>query len=153
MGRIHGLAPFDGAASRKGKLPRWLRADDVYSWHRLDWRRASDRRAYAHYLEERAKAAWESPRSSRGARQEMKMLQELRRGWVLGSEAVRDQMSDLASDIVRGRKRESYSGEEVRRYDETAARELLTRGLEVLGMEPQRDCCATAILASRLWRG
>jgi hypothetical protein len=63
------------------------------------------------------------------------MLQELRRGWVLGSEAVRDQMSDLASDIVRGRKRESYSGEEVRRYDETAARELLTRGLEVLGMD------------------
>jgi hypothetical protein len=58
------------------------------------------------------------------------MLQELRRGWVLGSEAFRHQMSD-----VRGRKRESYSGEEVRRYDETAARELLTRGLEVLGMD------------------
>jgi hypothetical protein len=119
----------------KGKLPRWLRADDVYSWHWLDWRRASDRRAYAHYFEERAKAAWESPRSSREARQEVKMLQELRRGRVLGSEAFRDQMSALASDIVRGRKRESYSGEEVRRYDETAARELLTRGLEVLGMD------------------
>jgi hypothetical protein len=44
-------------------------------------------------------------------------------------------MSALASDIVRGRKRESYSGEEVRRYNETAARELLTRGLEVLGMD------------------
>jgi hypothetical protein len=44
-------------------------------------------------------------------------------------------MSDLASDIVSGRKRESYSGEEVRRYDETATRELLTLGLEVLGMD------------------
>jgi hypothetical protein len=47
------------------------------------------------------------------------MLKELRRGWALGSEEFRDRMSDLASGIVRGRKRESYSGEEVRRYDET----------------------------------
>ena len=44
-------------------------------------------------------------------------------------------MSDLASGILRGRKRESYSGEEVRRYDETAARELLARGLDRLGMD------------------
>jgi hypothetical protein len=63
------------------------------------------------------------------------MLKELRSGWVLGSEKFRDRMSDLAYDIVRGRKRESYSGEEVRRYDETAARKLLTRGLDILGME------------------
>ena len=44
-------------------------------------------------------------------------------------------MSDLASGIVRCRKRESYSGQEVRRYDETAARELLARGLDILGMD------------------
>ena len=63
------------------------------------------------------------------------MLTELRRGWVLGSEEFRDRMSDLASGIIRGRKRESFSGEEVRRYDEAAARELLARGLDTLKMD------------------
>ena len=118
----------------RGKLPPWLRADDVYSWHRLDWRRARDRRTYAHYLEERAKERREFAMSS-PARHELNMLKELRRGWVLGGEEFRDRMSDLASGIVRGRKRESYSGEEVRRYDKTAARELLARGLDALGID------------------
>lgn len=118
----------------KERLPLWLRADDVYSWHRLDWTRARDRTTYAHYLEERAKERRDVARSS-PARQEVKMLQELRRGWVLGSEEFRDRMSDLASGIIRARKRESYSGEEVRRYDETAAHELLARGLDSLKMD------------------
>jgi hypothetical protein len=85
-------------------------------------------------LEERAKERWDFASSS-PARQEVKMLTELRRGWVLGSEEFRDRMSDLASDIISARKRESYSGEEVRRYDETAARQLLARGLDRLGMD------------------
>ena len=37
--------------------------------------------------------------------------------------------------IIRGHQRESYSGEEARRHDETATRELLTRGLDNLGMD------------------
>ena len=45
------------------------------------------------------------------------MLKELRRGWVLGSEEFRDRMSDLASGILRGRKREAHSGEELRRCE------------------------------------
>ena len=118
----------------RGKLPPWLRADDVYSWHRLDWRRARDRKTYGHYLEKRAKELWEVASSSR-ARQEATLLKGLRRGWVLGGEEFRDRMSDLASGIVRSRKRESYSGEEVRRYDKTAARELLARGLDALGID------------------
>jgi hypothetical protein len=63
------------------------------------------------------------------------MLKELRSGWLLCGEQFRDRMSDLASGILRGHKRESYSGEEVRRYDETAARQLLARGLDILGMD------------------
>ena len=63
------------------------------------------------------------------------MLKEPRRGWVLGGEEFRRRMSDLASGIVRGHKRESYSGDEVRRYDETAARELLASGLDTLVMD------------------
>ena len=82
------------------------------------------------------------------------MLKELRRGWALGSEEFRDRMSDLASGIVRGRKRESYSGEEVRRCDETAARELLARGLDRLGMDlAAMKLLPPAILASRPWHG
>ena len=52
-----------------------------------------------------------------------------------GSEAFRDRMSDLAGAILKGKKRESYTGEEVRRHDESAARGVLERGLEVLGIE------------------
>ena len=63
-------------------------------------------------------------------------------------------MSDLASGILRGRKRESYSGEEVRRYDETAARELLARGLDRLGVDlAAMKLLRRAILTSRLWHG
>lgn len=48
------------------------------------------------------------------------MLKGLRRGWVLGGEEFRDRMSDLASGIIKGHQRASYSGDEVRGHDETA---------------------------------
>jgi aryl-alcohol dehydrogenase-like predicted oxidoreductase len=44
-------------------------------------------------------------------------------------------MSDLAAGIVKRRKRDSYTGEEVRRHDKAAAREILDRGLKLLRME------------------
>jgi hypothetical protein len=55
-------------------------------------------------LEERAKEGWKSP-SSNKAHREVEMLKELRSGWVLGGEEFRDRMIDLASGVIRGRKR------------------------------------------------
>ena len=115
-----------------GKHPKWLRAADVFSWHRLDWRRAADRRAYGKYLQRRAEESWTEP-IGRKAREAGELLKELRSGWILGGGAFRDRMLDLAADVVREKKRESFSGEELRAYDERAAKKLLESGLRALG--------------------
>ncbi len=57
-------------------------------------------------------------------------------GWILGGEAFRDRMLDLATAVVGEKKRESFSGEELRAYDESAARKLLESGLSALGETP-----------------
>ena len=69
------------------------------------------------------------------AREDAKELKELRRGWVLGSEAFRDRMSELVAGVVKGKRRDSYTGDELRRHDESAAQDILARGLEALGMK------------------
>jgi putative transposase len=114
-----------------GKLPRWLRAADVLGWHRLDWGRAADRRSYGRYLQKRAEESW-TPCSGREASKSHEVLNELRSGWALGSEVFRERMSELAAAIVKGRRRESYTGEAIRRHDESRAAELLHRGLNLL---------------------
>ena len=45
-------------------------------------------------------------------------------------------MLDLAAALVREKKRESFSGEELRAYDESAAKQLLESGLRALGETP-----------------
>jgi hypothetical protein len=42
-------------------------------------------------------------------------------------------MLDLATAVVREKKPESFSGEELRAYDESAAKKLLQSGLRALG--------------------
>jgi REP element-mobilizing transposase RayT len=61
----------------EGKPPKWLRAADVFSWHRFDWRRAADRRAYGKYLQRRAEESWKQ-QSGRKAREAGELLKELR---------------------------------------------------------------------------
>ena len=69
----------------------------------------------------------------RKAREAAQLLKELRSGWILGGEAFRDRMLDLATAVVGEKKRESFSGEELRAYDESAAKKLLESGLSALG--------------------
>ena len=45
-------------------------------------------------------------------------------------------MLELAAGVVREKKRESFSGEELRAYDESAAKQLLESGLRALGETP-----------------
>jgi putative transposase len=116
----------------EGKPPKWLRAADVFSWQRLDWRRAADRRAYGKYLQRRAEESWKE-QSRRKAREAGELLKELRSGWILGGEAFRDRMLNLAAGVVREKRRESFGGEELRAYDVSAAKKLLERGLGALG--------------------
>jgi putative transposase len=116
----------------RGKLPGWLCAAEVLSWHYLDWRRSADRRRYEDYLQERAQDAWSR---TRDRQDEAAELAELRRGWALGSEAFRERMGELVDALVMQRKRASYAGEELRLHDEKAAQRLLHCGLQALGIE------------------
>ena len=97
-------------------------AADVFSWHHFDWRRPADRRAYGKYLQRRAEESW-TEQSGRKAREASELLKELRSGWILAGEAFRDRMLDLAAGVVREKKRGSFSGEELRAYDESAAKQ------------------------------
>lgn len=56
----------------------------------------------------------------------------IRRGWFLGGEAFRKKMLVRIGERMESRKRESYSGEEVKGHDRKRAEELLRMGLQVL---------------------
>lgn len=61
---------------------------------------------------------------------------KIRRGWCLGSEPFRKEMTDrLDGVIVERGKRESFSGEQTRLHDETEAVRLMEEGLRLLGIE------------------
>ena len=59
----------------------------------------------------------------------------IRRGWFLGGEAFRDEMLVRIGERMESRKRESYSGEEVKGHDRKRAEELLRKGLQALKVE------------------
>lgn len=56
----------------------------------------------------------------------------IRRGWVLGGEAFREKMLERIEERMESRKRESYSGEEVKGHDRKRAEALLRKGLQAL---------------------
>ena len=56
----------------------------------------------------------------------------IRRGWALGGDAFRKEMLLRIGARMESRKRESYSGEEVKGHDRKRAEELLQKGLKVL---------------------
>jgi hypothetical protein len=85
-------------------------------------------------MQRRAEENWK-PGSRFEARAAQEEIRHLRTGWLVGSEAFRDRMSDLVAGILKGRKRASYTGEEVRGHDESEAQRIVERGLDALGME------------------
>ena len=56
----------------------------------------------------------------------------IRRGWFLGGEAFREEMLVRIGKRMESRKRESYSGEEVKGHDLKRAEQLLQKGLQAL---------------------
>ena len=77
------------------------------------------------------------------------MLKELRSGWILGGEAFRDRMLDLAAAVVREKKREAFSSKELRVYYESAAKKLLERSLAKRSTASAR-CLAMIRVSKRL---
>lgn len=58
--------------------------------------------------------------------------ESIRRGWVLGGDGFREEMLERIGERMKTRKRESYSGEEVKGQDRRKAEALLQKGLQAL---------------------
>ena len=60
--------------------------------------------------------------------------ENIRGDWCLGGDEFRDQMIERLDGVIRGKRRESYRGEEIRKHDIYAAEKLAETGLEKLGL-------------------
>lgn len=107
----------------KANPPPWLEVDRVLASHGIG------AKAYRRYMQERVKEVLED----KDALDEH--WRAIRRGWYLGGEAFRDELLDRIGDRIAKRRRESYSGEGVKKHDEKMAYGLLQRGLEQLKVE------------------
>ena len=58
----------------------------------------------------------------------------LRRGWCFGSDGFREEMVERVAEVLRGKRRSSYAGAEVRSHDEYEAEKLVVSALDVLGL-------------------
>ncbi len=58
----------------------------------------------------------------------------IRRGWCVGGEAFRAEMERLLTGGLRGKRRDSYSGDVARRHDELEAERLIGLGMDALGI-------------------
>jgi len=61
----------------------------------------------------------------------------IRRGWCFGDEEFREEMKERVDGTLAFKKRESFSGPEVRLHDEAEAERLIVLGMAELGMKEQ----------------
>lgn len=61
--------------------------------------------------------------------------ERIRDGWYLGSAEFRDELLDRLDGVLKGVKRNSLAGDEMRRHDEAEAERFLRKGLDALGIQ------------------
>jgi REP element-mobilizing transposase RayT len=88
------------------------------------------RRKYAEYMGGRV----EEVRNSNTPWKADENWQKIRRGWFFGGDGFRREMLGRLGRSLEKRKRESYSGEEVKTHDEARAEALVVAGLKKLGL-------------------
>ena len=111
------------------KRPEWLCAERVlgnYQWKD----NTADRRRYREYMQSRVLeiSTCEIP-AEYDAR-----WNDIRRGWFLGDEEFRKDLLSRIGNAVAGKRRDSFSGEQVLRHDEVEAERLVCLGLKALGL-------------------
>jgi putative transposase len=112
--------------NRGGRRPAWLRTEEVMGSLRFG---PTDRRGYEAYLEGRVLEL-----GSKAGRQRLdREWKTLRRGWYVGGEAFREKLEGYLEGAMKGRQRESQSGEAKAAHDEAAAAAALKRALDALG--------------------
>ncbi len=91
---------------------------------------ASGRRNYREYMQSRVLeiSGCENPAEYDAG------WDRIRRGWYLGDETFRKSLMERMDDVVAGKQRDSFSGEQVTGHDEVEAERLVRLGMEILGL-------------------
>jgi REP element-mobilizing transposase RayT len=117
----------------KNQRPPWLYVDRVLA--ALDLGDTSGgRRAYGKHI---TKIAAEGLKQSQRD-QLQKQWQQIQRGWCLGGERFRLRMQQRLRDLVGRHQKSSCTGPAVHDHDEKTASDLLTVGLEAVGLEKDK---------------
>ena len=113
-----------------GKRPCWLSTERVMGSLGFGPKEA---KGYEAYIEGRVLEL--------GSRAGQKELEEeweaLRRGWYIGGEGFVEKLQAQLEGVMKGRRRESHSGEAKAAHDEAAAERELKRALRVLGLKEE----------------
>ncbi|MBI3985609.1 MAG: hypothetical protein HY343_01700, partial [Lentisphaerae bacterium] len=112
----------------------WLEVGRVLECAGLEEGRRGWGRAYEAYLE----ACCEEWATEAGRKELTKEWKEIRRGWCLGGEDFREKLLDAVGERLKGKKRETYGGEERAAHDERAASDWLEKGLARLDLTQER---------------
>jgi len=118
---------------RKAKKPDWLEMWWVLDCVGLDEERRGSGRAYEAYIEKYCEE-WATEHGRKELTGEWKAI---RRGWYLGGDVFREKLMDSVLTRFKGKKRETYGGEEKRAHDEWMASVWLAKGLAGLGLSPE----------------
>ena len=106
----------------------WLRVDKVLGELGGFEDDRKGRNAYQGYMEGLV-IRFDNKEGEQGFDEEWKTI---RRGWYLGGERFRDRLLKMLDEVMEGKQRETYYGDEVEAHDEVQAERLLKAGLDLL---------------------
>jgi putative transposase len=113
--------------NRAGKRAGWLRTERVMG--NLGFG-PKEVKGYEAYIEGRVLELG-SKAGRKGLDEEWKAL---RRGWYVGDEGFAEKLEEHLEQVMKGRRRESHSGEAKAAHDEAAAEQELQRAFRALGL-------------------
>jgi REP element-mobilizing transposase RayT len=114
--------------NRAGKWPGWLITERVLGSLGFG---PKDVKGYEAYIEGRVLEL-----GSKAGRKELDQEWEsLRRGWYLGGKGFAEKLQEQLEQVMKGRRRESHSGQAKAAHDESAAERELRRAFRALGLD------------------
>lgn len=114
---------------RPAKRPDFLVVNRVLASHGLG-DDVSGRSCYRNYMKRRVLEI----QHSNDPKEADEQWRKIRRGWAYGSDEFRLKIQDYLDAVVAGKRRASFTGEEVRMHDELEAERLFQQGLTCCGL-------------------
>ena len=114
---------------RPAKRPDWLAVERTFGNMGLQ-DDPSGRAKYRQYLHKRVVeiACGDTPRETD------ERWAAIRRGWCFGSDEFRGQMVEALDGVLKGKRRDSFVGEQTRKHDTLEAQRLFNKGLEAFDL-------------------